>query len=175
MKPWMKWLLLGILSVAFGVFVLGNTVAASFAVTTLTGALFLVSGVFQAVAGFSEESTFSKIFTIALGALLALVGFSFLANPLEGVISLALLVTILIGAGGAMRVIFGFRMRGTSYFWPMLVSGALSIILAIYILANFATASVQLLGVLLGIELLFNGMGLIVLAFFVRTHPAPKA
>ena len=53
----------------------------------------------------------------------------------------------------------------------MLISGALSILLAGYILANFARASVNLLGILLGIELLFNGAGLIVLAFFLRTHP----
>jgi uncharacterized membrane protein HdeD (DUF308 family) len=84
-------------------------------------------------------------------------------------ISLALLVTILLAANGMVRLVLAFRMRATRFFWPMLISGALSVLLAMYILANFATASVTLLGILLGVELLFNGAGLIALAFFLRS------
>ncbi|MBB93217.1 MAG: hypothetical protein CML68_01230 [Rhodobacteraceae bacterium] len=169
MKEWVKWLILGILSVVFGVIVLGNTVAASLAVTTVTGILFLVSGGFQVAAGFSVEGTGHKVFTMALGALMVILGLSFITNPLEGTISLALLVLILLAASGIVRIIFAKRMKDTPFFWPMLISGALSVLLAAYILANFATAGPQLLGILLGIELIFNGAGLVVLAFFVRT------
>ncbi|MEM8728300.1 MAG: DUF308 domain-containing protein [Pseudomonadota bacterium] len=169
MKDWLKWLLLGALSVVFGVIVLGNAVVASLALTTITGILFLVSGGFQIVAGFSAESTGQKIFAIVLGALMVILGISFITNPLEGTISLALLVLILLAAGGIVRIIFARRMKDTQFYWPMLISGALSILLAIYILANFAAAAPELLGLLLGIELIFNGAGLVVLAFFLRT------
>jgi len=54
-------------------------------------------------------------------------------------------------------------------FWPMLLSGALSVLLAGYILANFFDIAPQLLGILLGVELLFNGAGLVALALFLRT------
>ena len=47
MKMWVKWLILGILSILFGLFVLANPVAASIAVTTLAGILFAVAGGFQ--------------------------------------------------------------------------------------------------------------------------------
>ena len=169
MKEWVKWLILGILSVVFGVVVLSHAVAASLALTTVTGILFLVSGGFQAVAGFSAEGTGQKVLAIALGALMVILGLSFITNPLEGTISLALLVLILLAASGIVRIIFAKRMKDTPFFWPMLISGALSVLLAAYILANFATAGPQLLGILLGIELIFNGAGLVVLAFFVRT------
>ncbi|WP_425092883.1 HdeD family acid-resistance protein [Tropicimonas sp. S265A] len=171
MKPWLKWVLLGVLSIAFGLFALGNSVAASIAVTTLTGALFLVAGGVQILAGFSAESTSSKVFTIAMGALAAFLGVSFMFNPLQGAISLALLITLLLAAGGIARIVFARQMKDTQFFWPMLISGALSILLAGYILANFGTASVQLLGVLLGVEFLFNGISFIVLGFFLKTHP----
>lgn len=169
MKEWVKWLILGILSLGFGVFVLSNTVVASLAVTTVTGILFLISGGFQIVAGFTAEGAASKIFAIALGALMVFLGVSFVANPLEGTISLALLVVILLAASGIVRMVFAWRMRSTTFFWPMLLSGALSVLLAGYIMANFATASIQILGIFLGVELLFNGAGLVVLAFFLRT------
>jgi uncharacterized membrane protein HdeD (DUF308 family) len=169
MKPWVKWLILGVLSVLFGIFCLGNAVAASMAVTTVTGALLLVAGVFQIAAGFGDSGFGSKAMSFLLGALLAVLGISFLFNPLQGMISLALLVTILLAANGIVRIAFAFRMRTTRFFWPMLISGALSVLLAMFILANFATASVTLLGILLGVELLFNGAGLIALAFFLRS------
>jgi uncharacterized membrane protein HdeD (DUF308 family) len=170
MSNWVKWLVVGIISILFGIFVLGNTVAASIAVTTLTGLLFLIAGVIQIFAGVSETSTGRKVLSILLGILVGLIGFSFMANPLQGMISLTTLVVILLIASGVLRLVFAWQMRQTQFFWPMLISGALSVLLAGYILANFAAASVNLLGILLGVELLFNGAGLVVLALFLRTH-----
>ncbi|MEB8388857.1 DUF308 domain-containing protein [Rhodobacteraceae bacterium KMM 6894] len=168
MKEWLKLLLLGALSVAFGIFVLGNVAMASLAVTTLVGFLFLISGGFQVVAGFTGDAGSARAFSIIMGVLMAVLGLSFLVNPLEGMMSLTMLVLILLVASGVVRLVLAFRMQATPYFWPMLISGALSVLLAAYIMANFATASVSLLGIIMGIELLFNGAGLIVLAFFVR-------
>ena len=82
MKIWVKWLILGIISVAFGIFVLANPVAASIAVTTLAGIMFVVSGGFQIWAGLSEEGTMAKVLGIALGVLMVLLGGSLLFHPL---------------------------------------------------------------------------------------------
>lgn len=169
MKTWMRWLIVGVLSVLFGLFVLANPVAASIAVTTLAGILFAISGGIQLFAGFGEEGGMSKWLGIGLGLLMLFLGMSLMFHPLEGMISLAALVTILIAASGIMRLITALQMRETPFFWPMLLSGALSVLLAGYILANFAEIAPSLLGILLGIELLFNGAGLIALAFFLRT------
>ena len=169
MKQWVIWLALGILSIVFGVVVLGNTVVASMAVTTITGAMLLLSGIFQILGGLTSEGMGRKVLSLAMGALMAFLGLSFLFNPLEGAISLALLIMILLMASGIVRIVFSMQMRGTPFFMPMLVSGALSVLLAAYIWMNFDTASVSILGILLGIELLFNGAGLILLAFFIRT------
>ena len=65
MKTWVKWLILGVLSIIFGFFVLANPFAASLAVTTLAGILFLAAGAFQVFVGFGEEGTGSNE-TVAL-------------------------------------------------------------------------------------------------------------
>lgn len=169
MKIWVKWLILGLLSVAFGIFVLSNPIAASIAVTTLAGILFLMSGGFQVFAGFDEEGIGAKLIGIGLGVLMLLLGISLVFHPLQGVISLSLLVVILMASAGAIRLIMAFQMRQTQFFWPMLISGAATLLLAGYIAANFAALAPGLLGILVGIELLFNGSGLIVLALFIRT------
>ena len=169
MKLWVRWLIIGILSILFGIFVLANPVAASFAVTVVAGTLFIVSGGVQIWAGFTADDGSSKLLGIGLGILMLLLGISLVFQPLQGIISLATLATILIGLNGVLRLISGWQMRDTPLFWPMLISGALSVLLAGYIIANFFDIAPQLLGILLGIELLFNGSGLIALALFLRT------
>ncbi len=169
MKIWVKWLILGILSIAFGIFVLANPVAASLAVTTLAGIMFVLAGGFQFWAGIGEEGLMSKVLGMGLGTLMVLLGLSLWFRPLEGIISLAAVVTILFAANGIMRLISAYQMREAPFFWPMLVSGALSVLLAGYIVANFFEIAPSLLGILLGIELLFNGAGLLMMALFLRT------
>lgn len=168
MKPWLKWLLLGILSILFGLFVLNNPFAASIAVTTLAGILFLLCGAFQLVVGFNEDGGGAKFLGIGLGVLMVLLGLSLAFNPLQGVISLSLLVTVFFAAGGIVRLVLAWQMKQSDFFWPMLISGALSVLLAAFIAVNFFAVAPTLLGILLGIELLFNGAGLIVLAFVLR-------
>ncbi len=169
MKIWVKWLLLGLLSLVFGFFVLANPIAASVTVTVLAGIMFAAVGGIQILAGLiGETSTGSRLLGFALGLLMLFLGASLMFRPLEGVISLAALVMIIFAASGITRLITSWHMRHTRFFWPMLLSGALSVFLAGYIAANFLAIAPSLLGVLLGIELLFNGAGLIMLALFLR-------
>ena len=161
MKSSTKWMLLGILSVVFGIYVLGNSFIASVAVAWMIGMLLLVSGGFQIVGGFSSEGTGAKILGILMGVLIAYLGISFISNPLAGVISLTMLVLVLLMVSGVVRILFAFALPDANYFWWMLISGALSVLLAAYLLANFGTATPVLLGTLMGVEMLFNGFGLI--------------
>lgn len=168
MKLWVKWLLLGLLSLLFGVFVLANPISASVAVTIVAGVTFALIGGAQIYAGVVADDKNSKFLGIGLGALMLLLGLSLMFRPLEGILSLATLATILIAANGIIRLATSWQMRDTQVFWPMLASGALSVLLAGYILANFFQIAPQLLGILLGVELLLNGAGLIALALFLR-------
>ncbi|WP_299984209.1 HdeD family acid-resistance protein [uncultured Ruegeria sp.] len=174
MSDWIKWLLLGLLSIAFGIFVLGAPVVASVAVTVVTGVLLLIAGGMQIVGGFTVEGTGNKILSLIMGAVMLFLGWSFLDHPLQGTLTLATVMLILFMAGGIARVILSFQMKGTQFFWPTMISGILSIILAGIIWSYAASepaALLSLLGILLGIEMLFNGFGLVFMAFFVKNAP----
>ncbi|NOD78276.1 MULTISPECIES: HdeD family acid-resistance protein [unclassified Ruegeria] len=174
MSDWIKWLLLGLLSIAFGIFVLGAPIVASVAVTVVTGALLLISGALQVVGGFTVEGTGNKILSLIMGAVMLFLGWSFLDHPLQGTLTLATVMLILFMAGGIARVILSFQMKGTQFFWPTMISGILSIILAGIIwsyVGQEPQALLSILGIFLGIEMLFNGFGLVFMAFFVKNAP----
>ncbi len=171
MSESLKWSLLGLVSIIFGVLVLGNAVIASLAVATLTGALLLAGGVMQFIGGLSVQGMGHKVFAWITGAVMGFLGWSFLSNPLQGVISLSMLILVLLVVGGVMRILFSFRMSGTILFLPMIVSGVLSLVLAAIIWGNFKAepaSMLNLLGILLGVEMLFNGFGLIFVGMFAK-------
>lgn len=169
MSEWLKWMLIGGLSIIAGIIVLGNVVAASAAVTIVTGVMFMLAGGFQVVAAVAAEGVGRTVIGVLIGALMAFLGVSFMSNPLEGMISLTSLVMIMLAASGILRIWFAFRMREEmTFFWVEIVSGGLSVVLAIWVYANFLTATQILLGTMLGIELLLNGVGLVVFALFIR-------
>jgi len=103
MSDWIKWLLLGLLSIAFGIFVLGAPVVASVAVTVVTGVLLLIAGAMQFVGGFTVEGTGNKILSLIMGAVMLFLGWSFLDHPLQGTVTLATVMLILFMAGGIAR------------------------------------------------------------------------
>jgi len=169
MKTSTKLMLVGVVTILFGVIILGNAALASLAVVTLTGGILLVGGGIQIVAGFSLGSPGSKLFAWLMGALMVFLGWSFLSNPLEGVVSLSMLILILLAAGGIARIFFAWRARATSFFWPMLVSGALSVLLAAYVL-SIPEATMILLGTLLGVEALLSGLSAVLFGMFLRRN-----
>ncbi len=170
MSEWARWLIAGLLSVVLGLLALANAVAVSIAIVWVTGSMLLLAGGVQAVIGIRDSGIWNKLLSVGLGLLIAGLGWSFMRNPLEGTMSITAVITLVIAVAGVVRLFSAFRMRQTGYYWMMLVTGSLSILLAGALLANFLQASEKLLGILLGVELLFNGAALTVLALFLRAH-----
>ena len=79
------------------------------------------------------------------------------ANPTTWFVAVA----ILIGISGGAKIYYAFKIRPLSGWGWVLVSGIISLILAVLILANSFSAALVTLGVLLGIELLSSGITLV--------------
>jgi len=167
MSDWLKWTLLGALSIVLGIFALNYAVITSLSVTLVVGVFFIVAGVAQVVAGFGEAGGSSKVLAVLTGIVLAVLGISFLANPFAGTVSLAIVVTAFIAASGILRLIQARDLRGTRTFWMMLVTGLVSLVLAGFILLN-PGITIALLGIVLGVELVVNGAALIALGWHRR-------
>lgn len=159
-KP-ILWIILGVISIIGGIMALANPFVATMAATTIAAWVFIFVGIVEIVGAFSVEGAMAKIGNLILGALAVFLGISILQHPLAGVISLTLLVGVLFIASGIFKVIIAFSLEERSYFWLMLLSGIVSIILAVLIFSNFPQSAAVILGLLLAIELISNGVSLI--------------
>lgn len=165
-----KYFWLGLLTMALGVVVLLNAVFASAAIVYVTGIFLLLGGVFQIALGFANEETGRKLLNWGLGALTAFLGLAFMANPLAGVISLTTLILILLAASSFVQILFAFRVKrikGTQFFWPLLLAALFSLALAIVLLSS-PEATMALLGILLGLHMLAAGASLTIMGMVMR-------
>ena len=161
-------ILIGLLLFAGGVLAVANPFAASLAVTTLVGMFLVLGGVVQLWVAFSDPAVPHRIWT-GISALVALVaGVSLLANPLQGLVSLTLLIGVLFLIGGVIRLSMAFGQRDSLVFWAFLLSGAASMVIGAMVVGNLLAAATTLLGLLLGIHLLADGIALISLGVVAR-------
>jgi len=164
-------IVLGILLLLGGIAALANPFAASLAVTSLVGIILIISGAVQLWLAFAHVADPHRLWTGIVAVVALIAGTSLIANPLSGVISLTILVGVLFLIMGVSRLAVAFRMRETPFFWMLLLSGAASVIIGIMVFSNIMAAATTLLGVLLGIQLLADGIALIALGLFARKLP----
>lgn len=161
---WIFYLAAGILSLLGGLFSLANPFAATLTATMLAGWSFLFAGILTLVSAFREQGTLARVVNILLGAVVALLGFELLADPLQGTVSLTIAVAVLLVMAGIFRIITALRVLQGGLRWGVLASGVLSLVLAAMIFGDFPQSAAVTLGIFLAVELISNGLALIALA-----------
>jgi uncharacterized membrane protein HdeD (DUF308 family) len=85
-----------------------------------------------------------------------------------GTVTLTFVLIAWFWAIGVTRLIAWWEMRRVEHSWTVLLNGLLSLVLGILIWADFPDSSAWAIGLLVGIELLFAGSALIMMAFAGR-------
>lgn len=167
-SSWIWLALLAVISLVGGVLALFNPFAATLAATMMAGWAFAILGVIQLVQAFQLRGWGGFVWSLLFGVLTLVVGLSLIFNPLSGMVSLTLLVAVLFLIMGVIKIMYGFSLRPVSGWGWVLASGSLSLALGIMILADFPYSATAVLGILLGIELLSNGVLFLLVALGLR-------
>ncbi|MBL3584208.1 DUF308 domain-containing protein [Rhodovulum sulfidophilum] len=168
MKNWLIYTLIGLALLIGGGVALANPFAATIAATQIVGLVFLIAGLLQMITVMRGGPDSHRWVNGFVGILFLLAGLSILINPLVGAAWMTLLLGLLFVAMGVMRAMLSFTFRHTSLFWLLLLTGAASILIGVLIFSNFFAAAETLLGLLLGIELIVDGIGLIAFGIVAR-------
>ena len=161
------WIILGIISILAGLLALANPRAATLTAEQLAGWAFLILGVLQFIAIFQQRDWSGRIWSLLLAAAFTILGLSLLANPLAGIVSLTITAAVMFLFTGIAKIVMSFSLRDTGAFWPVMLSGAVSLLLAVMIFANFPASVASILGILLAVELISSGASMIALSSVV--------
>lgn len=169
MRYWYLWFGLGVLSVVGGILAMFNPFAASVTAEQLVAWFFLIGGILQVIAIFQVSGWGARLWNIFLAVIYIWMGITLLANPLQGVLTLTFVAAILFMASGIAKIFYAFSM--SQYRWLMILSGVVSIILAIMIFTNYPGSAVVSLGILLAVELLTTGVSLMTFSLALKNNP----
>jgi uncharacterized membrane protein HdeD (DUF308 family) len=141
---------------------------ATVASVLIVGVMMIVAGVAELINAFQIKSWGKFLIWALIGVLYIVAGFVTFENPLLAAVVLTLTLGASLVASGIMRVIIGFSMkRETPWIWVAL-SGAITLLLGLLILARWPINSVYILGLFLGIDLIMAGTGWIWLGSGLR-------
>jgi len=150
---------LGVVYVIAGFVAPGSIVIATVASVLIVGVMMIVAGVAELINAFQIKSWGKFLIWALLGVLYMVAGFVTFENPLLAAVVLTLMLGASLVASGIIRVIIGFSMkRETPWMWVAL-SGAITLLLGLLILARWPINSVYILGLFLGIDLIMAGTG----------------
>jgi len=168
-RNWFWYFALGVLFVFGGVFAFYVPFEASVAVTLIVGAFFLAGGVVGIIQTFMMDADWKgRLIHMIISILNIVAGLFLLFKPLEGLITLTLIVLLNMVIGGALRMVLGFQVRPEPGWGWLLGGGAVSILAAIYLFTQFPDISLVLLGIFAGVSLISEGVAYIMFAFGLR-------
>ncbi len=157
---WVR-VLLGIVLIIAGVVVLGDVVLATVISTILIGIVAIVGGVFEIIHAFWTKGWGGFIWQIILGLLYVVAGIYLVTSPVSGALALTWIIAIVLLASGVVRLVVGFQ-HWSSGGWLLVLSGVFGIVAGLIILTGWPTSGLWVIGFLLGIDLIFSGVGWLV-------------
>jgi uncharacterized membrane protein HdeD (DUF308 family) len=167
----------GIALVVLGIAAIVVPPAATLATTLVVGWILLFSGVFGLISTFWTRGAPGFWWSL-LSALLGVVaGGLLLASPVNGVLSLTLVLIVFFAVEGVATIMFALdHRRELSGRWGwMLASGVVDLILAGIIAAGLPGTAAWAIGLLVGINMIFGGIALAAMALSARPHSGSAA
>lgn len=164
----------GILLIVLGALAIAFPLLGTIVVEQLFAALLLIAGGYALAASLGrKESSIASRVVSGLWAVLTLVtGLLLIFQVGAGILTLTILLAAYFAAQGVVTVVAAFKFSGTSTMWFMLLSGIVSFILAWMIFSGFPGSAAWLLGLLVGINLIFTGFFFLSMSSTLRAKKA---
>ena len=169
---WIWLVVLGVSLIVLGTILLGSPVIATLATVTTLGVLILLGGAAEIVGAFWCREWSGFFLALLSGVLGIVLGLMLLGNPIQGGITLTILLASFLFVGGIFKVAAAIAHRFDGWGW-LLLSGAIDLVLGVMIWRELPMSGLTIIGVLVGISLIFRGISWLMVGFALKRLPSP--
>jgi uncharacterized membrane protein HdeD (DUF308 family) len=163
---------LGVIYLIAGVIALSSVVLATVASVFMVGIMMLIAGAAEVINAFQFKTWGKFLLWVVLGLLYVAAGILTFRNPLLAAALLTLILGCVLAVSGIMRLFLAFSMKeGSPWVW-VLLSSVITIALGVMILARWPVSSLYILGIFLGVDLVFAGVGWIMVGLGLKSRTA---
>jgi uncharacterized membrane protein HdeD (DUF308 family) len=159
---------LGVVYVIAGIIALGSLLMASVATVLVVGLMMIIAGVAEVINAFQIKTWGKFLLWLFLGILYIVAGLAAWDNPLLTTLWLTFALGVALAVSGVMRIFVGFSMKEGAPWTSVVLSGVITLILGVIILAHWPISSLWALGVFLGVDLVFAGSSWIAIGLGLR-------
>ena len=160
---------LGVIYLIAGVLAFGSVFFATVVSVLFVGAMMIVAGVAEIINAFQFKTWGKFLLWMLLGVLYVAAGMIAIMNPLLAAAYLTLMLGFALVFGGVLRIFLAFQMKSAGGPWAWVaLSGVITFALGCMIIVQWPASSLFVLGVFLGIDLIFIGAGWITMGLALK-------
>lgn len=150
------------------------TVLSTVAVTIALGVILMIAGIATLVHSFWAGRWSGTLLQWLVGILYVVAGFAITEKPVASAAVMTLFVAAFFIVVGLFRIVAALAVRFPFWGWALL-NGAITFLLGLIIYRHFPESALWVLGLLVGLEMLFNGWTWIMLALAIKKIPSDVA
>ena len=159
---------LGVITMLAGLFALNSPFFVGIAIQYLVGGALLLGGILQIIHAIKGSESGKSVFAVISGLLAIICGGIMIAKPLLGLGVITLFLIAYFISDGLVKIIQAFKYRpGHGWGW-FLFSGIITLLLGLALWKNWPVSGAWAIGVLFGINLIFDGWAMIFTGTTVR-------
>ncbi len=169
-KHWWAFLLLGITMVVLGTLAIADpwiTAFAGVAAVLILGFTLIAAGITQVISSFWAGNWSGMLLHMLIGVLYIVVGYMIIDQPDVSMVVLTKFIAIFLIVSGVFRIVASLMTRFAGWGW-VLLNGVIALLLGVIINRQMPEAALWVIGLFIGIELLFNGWGWVMLSLGLR-------
>jgi uncharacterized membrane protein HdeD (DUF308 family) len=150
---------------------IGFSFSATLGTVVAFGILAMVGGGAEIVGSFWARQWGGLVLKLLAGVLYIVVGMLMLAHPIGAAAGLTLMIAAALMVSGLLRIIVAVMHRFSGWPWVVL-NGVITLVLGVMIWRQWPESALWVIGLFLGIDLVFSGWTWVMLALAVRSLPA---
>ena len=150
------------------------TVLTTFAAMVVLGVALMVGGIATIITALWAGKWSGVLVQLLVGILYVIVGIAITDTPIKSAITMTLFVAAFFIVVGVFRSVAAMVIRFPFWGWSLL-NGVVTFMLGVVIYRHFPQSSVWVLGLLIGLEMLFHGWNWIILSLAIKNIPAETA
>jgi uncharacterized membrane protein HdeD (DUF308 family) len=160
-SKWGWFVALGVALLVLGFLAFGNLIAATVASVLYVGVLMAFGAIAQIVHAFQVKNWGGFFFWLLSGLLYGVAGVFAWLNPVLAAATLTLLLAIALILSGILRIWWSFQLKPEVGWGWVLASGIITLLAGIIFVLGWPVNSLWLLGMVLAIDLTFQGIAAI--------------
>ena len=147
------------------------TILTTFAAMVVLGVALMVAGIATIITALWAGKWSGMLVQLLVGILYIMVGFVITDTPVQSAIAVTLVVAAFFIVVGLFRSVAALVIRYPYWGWSLL-NGVITFLLGLIIYHHFPQSSIWIVGLLVGLEMLFHGWTWIMLSLAVRKIPS---